>query len=64
VVTKRTSGSLRPGVVSATLLEVKYSSSSLDISYGSKDDGYDPEGVGEGTRFLLGTVSSVLTGTP
>jgi len=29
---------LSPGVVSATLLGVKYSSSSLDKSYGSKDD--------------------------
>ena len=46
--------SLHPSVVSATLLGVKYSSSSLDKSYGSKDNSQDPTAVAEGMRLLLG----------
>jgi hypothetical protein len=38
VVNMRVARSLCPGVVSATLLGVKYSSSSLAESYSSKDD--------------------------
>jgi hypothetical protein len=37
-VNKDAARSLRPGVISATFLAVKYSSSSLDKLYGSKDD--------------------------
>ena len=62
-VNKWAAPSLRPGDVSATLLGVKYSSSSLDKSYGSKDHWEDPEAVAEERRLLHGTGSSSLTGT-
>ena len=52
-----------PGVVSATLFGVKYSSSTLDKSYGSNNDGWDPEPVAEGMRLLLGKISSLVTDT-
>jgi len=60
---KRAAQLLYPGVNSATLVGVKYSTSSLDKSYASKDDWHDPEAVAEGTRPLLGILSSLLTGT-
>jgi len=50
-------------VVSAPLLDLKYSPSSLDEAYGSKDDSQDPEAVAEGTGLLLSTLSGLLTGT-
>jgi len=62
-VNRHTAQSLRPGVVLATLLGVKYSSSSLEKSYGSKDDWQNPEAVAEGMRSLLGTLSCLFTGT-
>jgi len=51
------------GVVSAKLLGVKYSSSSPGKSYGTKDDGLDPEVVVEVMILLLKMVMGLLTGT-
>jgi len=62
-VNKRAAPSLRPGVISASLLGVKYSSSLLDKSYWSKDDWQDPEVVMEGMTLLHCNLSSLLTGT-
>jgi len=39
------------------LLGVKYSSSSLDKSYGSKDNRPNPEALAEGERLRPGTIS-------
>jgi len=55
--------SLHPGVISATLVGVKYCSSSQDKSYGSKEDSPDAEAVAEGKISLLGTHSDSITGT-
>ena len=62
MVNQHNTRSLRLGVVSATLLGVKYSSSSLDTSYGSKNECPDTEAVTDGKRLLLGTLSGLLTG--
>jgi hypothetical protein len=62
-VNKRAAQLHHPAVNSATLYGIKYSSSSLDKSYGSKDDRPDPEAVAEGTRLLLIMFSGSLTGT-
>jgi len=51
-VIKHAARSLRPGVVSAPHFGDKYSSSSLDKSYGSKDDGPSPEAFAEGKKLL------------
>jgi len=59
----RATESLRPGVISATFLAVKDSSSSLDKSYGSKDDWQDLEAIAYRMRLLLRKHSCVLTGT-
>jgi len=58
-VNNRAARSLCPGVISATLLGVYYLSSSLDKSYGSKDDRQYPEAIAEGMRLLLGKLSSL-----
>ena len=63
MVNRRAARSLCRGVVAVTSFSVMNSSSSLDESYRSKDDGWDPGAVAEVTRLLLGTVSSLLTGT-
>jgi len=42
---------LPPGVVSATFSGIKYSSSLLETSYGSKEDSPDPEADAEGRRL-------------
>jgi len=53
----------RPGVMSASLFGVRYSSPSLDQSSGLKDDCPDPEAVAEGMTLLLSMLSGLLTGT-
>ena len=62
VLNKGGTRSLCSGVLSATLLGVEYLSSSLDKSYGSKDDRPDHVAIAEGMRLLLGTFSGTLTG--
>jgi len=52
-VNQRAAWSLHLGVISATSLGVQYSSSSLDKSYGSKDDWKDAESAAEGMRLPL-----------
>jgi len=54
---------LHPGIVSATLLGVKYSSSSRDKSYWSMDDWPDSAAIAQGNRLLLGMLFSFVTGT-
>jgi hypothetical protein len=44
------------------LLGLKYSSSLLDKSYGSKDDWQDTEAVAERMGMLLGKLWSILMG--
>jgi len=61
-VNKRASWSLCPGVISAACLGVKYSSSSWEKSYGSKDDWLDREAVAEGTRLLLCMLMGLMKG--
>lgn len=63
VVNKRTGRSLRLGIVSANLLGVKNSLSSLDKSYGMKEDWLDPEAFAEGKRLLLGMLLGFIIGT-
>src|SRR5882757_5397582 len=60
-VKQRAAQSLCPGVISATLLRVKYSSSSQDKSYGFKDDCQDPEVVAERRRLQFSKLSRLLT---
>ena len=58
-VNRRAAQLLRPGVISATLLGVRYSSSSLDKSYGSNDiskmyvSHWEPLGVSESCRTRI-----------
>jgi len=52
-VNKGAGQSLGPGVISATFIGIKYSSSSLNKSYGSNEDWPDSEVVVEGNRMWL-----------
>ena len=44
------------GVISATLLDIKYTSSWMEQSYASKEDWPDPEAITERIKKLLGTL--------
>jgi len=59
---KRVARSLCPGVISALLLDIKYSPSSLDKSSRSYDYSPDLEAIVEEACLLFGMLSSFVTG--
>jgi len=61
-VNKHAGQSLCPGVVSASLSGVKHSSSSLDKSYGYKENWPDLQAIAGEMRFLLIGLSGLMTG--
>ena len=62
-VRNRAAWSHRLGVISVTLLGIKYSSSSLVKLYGSKIDSPGHQAIAEGKGLLLGTLSGLMTCT-
>jgi hypothetical protein len=63
-VNTREARSLHEGVVSAKFVCVKYSSTALDITDGSKKDKRDSDAIVTGKRLLLMMNLGLMTSTP